>query len=258
MAHHLIRQNTACARALLIFRVSVYDGGRNAGVIMKKLLVGLFTLMLLAACSEAPVQSVQPAATTKPTPVVKPVQLVQPIRPIQPAAPSASYPEVAFETSLGTFVVQLDIRRAPLTVNNFLHYVNTGFYDGTIFHRVIPGFVIQGGGFTPSYIEKNTAAPIPNESGNGFSNLRATIAMAREEDPHSATAQFYINLVDNQKLDPRPDRWGYAVFGQVIQGMEVVDQIAAVPTGKAGPFAKDAPLVPVVIIKAIHLKPSLD
>lgn len=225
---------------------------------MKKLLTGLFTIILLAACSEAPVQSVQPAATNRPAPVIKPVQPVEPVKPIQPAAPSASYPEVAFVTSLGTFVVQLDMQRAPLTVNNFLRYVNAGFYAGTIFHRVIPGFVIQGGGFTIAYVEKNTDAPIPNESGNGLSNQRATIAMAREDDPHSATAQFYINLVDNEKLDPRPDRWGYAVFGQVIQGMDVVDKIAATPTGKSGPFDMDAPLTPVVIIKATQLKQSLD
>ena len=207
---------------------------------MKKLLVSLFTIMLLTACSHTPVHPIQP---------------VQPAQPVMPPNP---YPEVAFETSLGTFVVQLNRERAPLTVSNFLHYVNTGFYDGTVFHRLVPGFVIQGGGFTTAYIEKKTDMPIPNESGNGLSNLRATIAMAREDDPHSATAQFYINLVDNHKLDPRPDRWGYAVFGQVIQGMDVVDKIAAVPTGKVGPFDKDAPLTPVVILKAMVLKQSLD
>ncbi|HVC37956.1 MAG TPA: peptidylprolyl isomerase [Gammaproteobacteria bacterium] len=197
---------------------------------MNKLLSGL-SIILLAACSQVPVQPVMP-----PNP----------------------YPEVAFETSLGTFVVQLDRQRAPLTVSNFLHYVTTGFYNGTVFHRVIPGFVIQGGGFTTAYVEKKTAGPIPNESGNGLSNLRATIAMAREDAPHSATAQFYINLVDNRKLDPRPDRWGYAVFGQVIQGMDVVDKVAATPTGKVGPFDTDAPLTPVVILKVLVLKQSLD
>ena len=198
---------------------------------MKKLLAGLFTIMLLAACSQAPVR---------------------------PGMPPYPHPEVAFETSLGSFVVQLDRERAPLTVSNFLHYVDSAFYDGTLFHRVVPGFVIQGGGFTTAYVEKKTGAPIPNESGNGLSNLRGTIAMAREYDPHSATAQFYVNLVDNRKLDPRPDRWGYAVFGRVIQGMDVVDKIAAVPTGKAGPFDTDAPLAPVVIIKATVLKHFLD
>ena len=178
--------------------------------------------------------------------------------PVRPAAPSDPYPDVAVETGMGTFVVQLDRERAPLTVANFLSYVKTGFYDGTLIHRVAPGFVIQGGGYTTAYVEMKTAAPIPNESGNGLENLRGTIAMARDAAPHSATAQFYINLVDNRKLDPRPDRWGYAVFGQVVQGMGVVDKIAAVPTGKAGPFSKDAPLTPVMILKAWVLPKSID
>lgn len=176
--------------------------------------------------------------------------------PVQPAAPADPYPDVAIETSLGTFVVQLDRERAPLSVANFLHYVQTGFYNGTSFYRVVPGFVIQGGDYTAAYREKKTAAPIPNESGNGLSNLRGTIAMARDSAPHTATAAFYINLVDNKKLDPRPDRWGYAVFGRVVQGMTVVDKIAAVPTGKVGPFDKDAPLTPVVILKARVLPQS--
>lgn len=176
--------------------------------------------------------------------------------PVQPAAPADPYPDVAIETSLGTFVVQLDRERAPLSVANFLHYVQTGFYNGTSFYRVVPSFVIQGGDYTAAYREKKTAAPIPNESGNGLSNLRGTIAMARDSAPHTATAAFYINLVDNKKLDPRPDRWGYAVFGRVVQGMAVVDKIAAVPTGKVGPFDKDAPLTPVVILKARILPQS--
>ncbi len=198
---------------------------------MQKFLASLFILALLIACSQMPV------------------------RPAQSPDP---YPDVIFETSLGNFVVQLDRRRAPLTVANFLHYVDTGFYNGTIFHRVIPGFVIQGGGFSSDYVEKKTAAPIPNESGNGLSNLRGTIAMARDDYPHSATAQFYINLADNHKLDPQPGRWGYAVFGEVIQGMAVVQKIAAVPTGKVGPFNRDAPLTPVIITKAFVLKQSPD
>ena len=174
------------------------------------------------------------------------------------AAPPDPYPDVAIETNLGTFVVQLDRARAPLSVSNFLHYVNSGFYNDTSFYRVVPGFVIQGGDYTAAYREKKTAAPIPNESGNGLSNLRGTIAMARDDAPHTATAAFYINLVDNKKLDPRPDRWGYAVFGHVIQGMDVVDKIAAVSTGKTGPFDKDAPLTPVVILKVVVLPKSLD
>lgn len=190
---------------------------------MRRLLTVLCCMALLAACSQAPVR---------------------------PAARPDPYPDVQFDTSLGTFVLKLDRRRAPLTVRNFLHYVDTGFYNGTVFHRVVPGFVIQGGGFTAAYVEKRTAAPIPNESGNGLSNLRGTIAMARNRSPHSATAQFYINLVDNRRLDPSRDRWGYAVFGKVIHGMNVIDRIAAVPTGSGGPFGRDVPLTPVVIIKA--------
>ena len=178
--------------------------------------------------------------------------------PVHPTASPDPYPDVAMETTLGTFVVQLDRKRAPLTVENFLHYVNMGFYNGTLFHRVVPGFVIQGGGYTTAYVPKKTLAPIPNESGNGLENLRGTIAMARDAAPHSADTQFYINLVDNRKLDPRPDRWGYAVFGKVVQGMDVVDRIATVPTGKLGPFDQDAPLTPVVIRKAWVLPKSTD
>jgi cyclophilin family peptidyl-prolyl cis-trans isomerase len=168
------------------------------------------------------------------------------------SAPSA--PEVKIVTSEGDITVRLNPARAPLTVKNFLAYVKSGFYDGTIFHRVVPGFVIQGGGFTTKYKEKKTRAPIPNESGNGLSNRRGTIAMARESEPHTATAQFYVNLADNAKLDPRPDRWGYAVFGKVVSGMKVVDKIASVPTGPVGPFKRDAPQVPVVIKKIVLVK----
>lgn len=168
--------------------------------------------------------------------------------------PAPVKPEVKFVTTEGNFIVQLDPQRAPLTVKNFLQYVRSGFYNGTIFHRVVPGFVIQGGGFTDTYKEKKTRKPIPNESGNGLSNLRGTIAMARETAPHSATSQFYINLANNTKLDPQPNRWGYAVFGKVISGMKTIDRIASVPTGPAGPFKHEAPQIPVVIQKALLLK----
>lgn len=168
--------------------------------------------------------------------------------------PPAVRPEVKFVTTEGDFIVQLDPQRAPLTVKNFLEYVRSGFYNGTIFHRVIPGFVVQGGGFTENYKEKKTRKPIPNESGNGLSNVRGTIAMARETAPHTAAAQFYINLADNTKLDPRPDRWGYAVFGKVVGGMKVIDDIASMPTGPAGPFKQDAPQIPIVIKKVFLLK----
>ncbi|HEY8539251.1 MAG TPA: peptidylprolyl isomerase [Steroidobacteraceae bacterium] len=154
---------------------------------------------------------------------------------------------VRIETSMGDFVVALDATRAPLTVANFLEYVRAGHYDGTIFHRVISNFVAQGGGYDEKFAEKPTRPAIPNESGNGLSNRRGTIGMARTSDPHSANAQFYINLADNPTLDPQPTRWGYAVFGQVVEGMEVVDAIGAVATGEVGPFDTDAPLKPIVI-----------
>ncbi len=163
-------------------------------------------------------------------------------------------PRVELVTTLGTIEVQLDPQRAPKTVANFLQYVKDDFYAGTIFHRVIPGFMIQGGGFTASMQQKPTRPPIPLESKNGLKNLRGTIAMARTSDPNSATSQFFINLVDNAALDyPQPDGHGYAVFGQVIKGMDVVDRIAKVATENAGPM-QNVPVTPVVIKQAILLK----
>jgi cyclophilin family peptidyl-prolyl cis-trans isomerase len=159
-------------------------------------------------------------------------------------------PIVRLETSKGEIRVELFAERAPKTVENFLAYVRDGHYDGTVFHRVIPGFMIQGGGFTESYDRKPTDAPIRNEADNGLSNDRGTIAMARTGDPHSATAQFFINLSDNDFLDHKAKTrrgWGYAVFGEVVSGLGTVDEIAQVPTGAVGPFPKDAPREPVVI-----------
>lgn len=167
-----------------------------------------------------------------------------------------AYPQVRLDTTEGPIVLQLDGRRAPLTVRNFLALVDEGHYDGTVFHRVIGDFMIQGGGYTRNYEEREPADTIPNESGNGLRNLRSTIAMARTENPHSAAAQFYINVADNTALDPRPDRWGYTVFGNVIEGMEIVDQIAAMPTGPGGPFQQDVPVAPVVIEKASRVSPD--
>ena len=155
--------------------------------------------------------------------------------------------QVRFETTKGAFTVELDAARAPLSVANFVQYVRDGHYDGTTFHRVIGNFVVQGGGYLPDGIEKPTRAPVVNESGNGLSNRRGTFAMARTEDPHSATSQFYVNLVDNLALDPGPTRWGYAVIGRVVEGMEVVERIASVPTGARAPFNEDVPLEPIVI-----------
>lgn len=160
-----------------------------------------------------------------------------------------AHPHVKMETSEGTITFELDGRRAPLTVRNFLDLVESGYYDGTIFHRVIPGFMAQGGGFTPNLKSREPEGGVPNESGNGLRNMRGTIAMARTSDPHSANAQFYINVADNRSLDPRPDSWGYTVFGYVMEGMDVVDRIVSVQTGPAGRFQSDVPVVPIIIKK---------
>jgi peptidyl-prolyl cis-trans isomerase A (cyclophilin A) len=161
---------------------------------------------------------------------------------------------VRIESSMGSFVIQLDPERAPLTVANFLEYVRSGHYEGTIFHRVINNFVVQGGGYDEQLTEKPTRANVVNESGNGLANRRGTIGMARTGEPHSANAQFYISVADNPALDPQPGRWGYAVFGTVVEGMDVVDGISGVATGEVGPLEKDAPLKPVVIQKVVEIK----
>jgi cyclophilin family peptidyl-prolyl cis-trans isomerase len=158
-----------------------------------------------------------------------------------------AHPHIKFETSEGTIVLELDGRRAPVTVGNFLELIDSGYFDGTIFHRVIADFMIQGGGVTPDLKTKEPGDTIFNESGNGMSNMRGTIAMARTGDPHSAKAQFFINVKDNTRLDPQPDRWGYTVFGYVIEGMDVVDAIAQVRTGPGGQFSQDVPIVPIVV-----------
>ncbi len=160
-----------------------------------------------------------------------------------------AHPHIEVETTEGTFKLELDTRAAPITVAHFLELVDSGFYDGTIFHRVIPNFMAQGGGYTPSLTLKESDDAIVNESGNGLSNMRGTIAMARTNDPHSANSQFFINVVDNNRLDPQNNRWGYAVFGYVIEGMEVVDKIVAAKTGPQGEFRSDVPVVPIVIKK---------
>jgi cyclophilin family peptidyl-prolyl cis-trans isomerase len=157
---------------------------------------------------------------------------------------------VKFTTTMGAFTIELDGARAPLSTANVLQYVQDGHYVGTIFHRVILNFVVQGGGHTVDGTEKPTRAPVPNEAGNGLSNRRGTVAMARTGDPHSATSQFYVNLVDNLALDPSPSRWGYAVIGRVVEGMATIDRISGVATGARGPFPEDAPLQPVVIESA--------
>jgi len=159
-------------------------------------------------------------------------------------------PRVSLETSAGTIVLELDSERAPTSVENFLGYVNSGFYSDTLFHRVIDGFMIQGGGFSPKFMRKRTESPIRNEANNGLKNKAYTIAMARTNSPHSATSQFFINTVDNPNLDhtePTGRGWGYAVFGRVIEGFDVVDQIGTVATGSAGPFPRDVPKEAIVI-----------
>jgi cyclophilin family peptidyl-prolyl cis-trans isomerase len=163
---------------------------------------------------------------------------------------SSLAPRVQLDTSLGTIVIELDAVRAPLSAENFLRYVRDGHFDGTVFHRVIPNFVIQGGGFDGQLAPRAGRAPIPNESGNGLSNRRGTLGLAREDSPHSGSAQFYINLNDNAGLDPLPSRWGFAVFGRVVEGMEVVDRIAYLQTRTITDFAADVPVDPPVVRRA--------
>ena len=168
-------------------------------------------------------------------------------------ADEGTSPVVTFETTHGSFAVALEPEAAPETVANFVQYVRDGHFDGTIFHRVIAGFMIQGGGYTENYQQLKTRAPIENEAPNAPGNDRGTIAMARTADPHSATAQFFINVVDNDFLNHRgknPQGWGYAAFGRVVDGMETVDRIAALKTGPGGPFPSDVPQEAVVIQKA--------
>ncbi len=162
-------------------------------------------------------------------------------------------PKVKFITSLGEFIVELEPEKAPGTVENFLGYVRDGHYTGTIFHRVIPGFVVQGGGFSREYRRRRTGAPIRNEADTGLSNERGTIAMARTSDPHSATDQFYINIRLNKGLDHTAktrNGWGYTAFGRVIDGMRIISRISRVERGPGGPFRQDVPRTPVVIEKA--------
>ncbi|MDE2304549.1 MAG: peptidylprolyl isomerase [Gammaproteobacteria bacterium] len=168
----------------------------------------------------------------------------------------AQRPQVEVETNLGNFTIELFADRAPLTVKNFLKYVDRGQYTHTIFHRVIANFVIQGGGYDTLYHLKPAPFKTVNESGNGLTNQRGTVGLARAVDPHSGDCQFYVNLNDNSELDPSAARWGYAVFGRVIAGMDVVDLIGNQPTGAVGPFKQDAPVKPVVIEKIVRLPPA--
>jgi peptidyl-prolyl cis-trans isomerase A (cyclophilin A) len=162
---------------------------------------------------------------------------------------------VRFETSLGSFTLELDAAKAPLSVENFVSYVEAGFFDGLIFHRVIPGFMIQGGGFTPDMNQKKCGATVKNEATNGLKNRRGSIAMARTNDIHSATSQFFINLSDNEFLDHAPGNYGYAVFGQVVEGLDVIDRIAKERTGRRQGH-DDVPVTDVVIQSARRVDPT--
>jgi cyclophilin family peptidyl-prolyl cis-trans isomerase len=164
-------------------------------------------------------------------------------------AAQRAFTMVRFETTHGGFTIELFEKDAPLTVANFLQYVNDGFFDGTIFHRIVPNFVIQGGGLTPDFEQKTTREPVRNEADNGRLNVRGALSMARTNAPHSATSQFFVNLVDNDFLDYRPGNHGYAVFGRVVEGLDVIDRIAAVRTGRRQGYT-DAPLDDVVINSA--------
>ncbi|HAT33432.1 MAG TPA: peptidylprolyl isomerase [Janthinobacterium sp.] len=170
------------------------------------------------------------------------------------AAPAA--PQVSLKTSMGVIVLELDQEKAPKSVENFLGYVKSGFYKGTVFHRVIDGFMIQGGGFSKTMEQKATGKPVQNEAKNGLKNLPYTIAMARTADPHSATSQFFINVGENSALDyPGRDGFGYTVFGKVISGMDVVDKIKGVPVADSGPY-QNVPVTPVVIESATLVAPA--
>lgn len=168
-------------------------------------------------------------------------------------AAGAANPQVELKTSMGTVVIELDPDKAPLTVDNFLQYVKDRHYDGTAFHRVIPGFMVQGGGYGPDFSEKPTRKPVRNEASNGLRNDVGTIAMARTNDPHSATAQFFINVANNESLNfryPTQEGYGYCVFGKVVKGMDVVNRIVKVPTGTGPGGHRDVPVKPVIIESA--------
>ena len=194
--------------------------------------------MHLVALALVLAQAAAPAAPPAPEPAPKPA----------PSGPVVAFEVAQGRTVFGTITIALNPEKAPISVRNFLKYVRSGYYEGTVFHRVIPGFMIQGGGFTPALEEKPTQGPIRNEARNGLRNSRGTVAMARKNDPDSADSQFFINLRDNHRLDYGIGGAGYAVFGEVIEGMDVVDKIAAVPTASRGPH-ENVPQMAVVIRK---------
>ncbi len=168
--------------------------------------------------------------------------------PEKPAA-AAQSPQLLVVTSMGNFTIELNAERAPLTVANFLNYVDQGHYTNTIVHRVVANFVVQMGGFDTDYKPRPAPAKVPNESGNGLSNVRGTVGLARTQDPHGGNAQFYVNIADNAALDPNQTRWGYAVFGKVVSGMEIVDRISNVATGAHGIMKEEVPVKQIVVLK---------
>jgi len=223
---------------------------------LKRVLLTFALLVPALAFAQATTPPAKPATKQPAKTAAKPKAAAE--KPAAATDKPATASEVLIKTSLGDMTVELYADKAPKSVENFLAYANSGFYDGTIFHRVIDNFMIQGGGFTRELRQKPTRPAIPNEAKNGLSNLRGTVTMARTGDPNSATAQFFINVVDNQRLDYTSDQngmtWGYAVFGKVISGLDVVDKIKAVPTGAQGPFKSDVPTTPVVIEKVSVIK----
>jgi peptidyl-prolyl cis-trans isomerase B (cyclophilin B) len=197
-------------------------------------LVGMIPLVSLSAQAASPSNSTQKQGVTS----------------------MSTSPRVKMSTNQGDFIISLNAEKAPKTVANFLEYVKDGFFDGTIFHRVIDGFMIQGGGFEPGMKQKPTKAPVENEANNGLKNNKYTLAMARTSDPHSATAQFFINVANNDFLNhtaPTAQGWGYAVFGEVVEGQDVIDKMKGVPTGNSG-FHQNVPSNDVVITKAVVLE----
>jgi cyclophilin family peptidyl-prolyl cis-trans isomerase len=202
----------------------------------------LFVLPSLLLAATGALAQTTPAPTSAPD-----------VATTEQAAPAAA-PRVLLRTSEGDITIELAADKAPKSVANFLDYVKLKHYDGTVFHRVIENFMVQGGGFGPDLKLKPTRPPVQNEADNGLSNLRGTVAMARTNDPHSGNSQFFINVVDNNRLDHVSKEngftWGYAVFGKVITGMDVVDKIKATPTGPGGPFPRDVPITPIVIQSA--------
>jgi peptidyl-prolyl cis-trans isomerase A (cyclophilin A)/peptidyl-prolyl cis-trans isomerase B (cyclophilin B) len=231
----------------------------HAGLIRRALTALLLAVAAVVApafaADEPPASSPVPATTESvppPPPPAEPAPVppVPPAPPAPPAPPVPAGPRVLLKTSMGEITIELNAAKAPKSSANFIQYVKSGFYNGTIFHRVIPGFMVQGGGFTKDMIQKPTRAPIENEGQNGLTNEPYTLAMARTNEPHSASSQFFINVNNNGFLNyPGRDGWGYAVFGKVVAGTEVVDKIKGVATGNRGPH-QNVPQEPVILESA--------